>query len=82
MHRGRKSRGAAAILLEIGVDMARFPSAGHRISWATLCPRNDDGAGKRRSTRVRPGPPWLNQPIRKLDRLGFDITEIRDRMTA
>jgi transposase len=50
---------AAAILSEIGADMTRFPSAGHLISWATLCPRNDESAGKRRSTRVRPGATWL-----------------------
>jgi transposase len=50
---------AAAILSEIGVDMTRFPSSGHLVSWATLCPRNDESAGKRRSTRVRPGAPWL-----------------------
>jgi len=43
----------------IGVDMTRFASAGHLVSWATLCPRNDESAGKRRSTRVRPGAPWF-----------------------
>jgi transposase len=50
---------AAAILSEVGTDMGRFPTAGHLVSWATLCPRNDESAGKRRSTRVRPGAPWL-----------------------
>lgn len=56
---GVQTVAAAAILSEIGVDMGRFPTAGHLISWATLCPRNDESAGKRRSTRVRPGAPWL-----------------------
>jgi transposase len=142
-------------LEEIGTDMTRFPSAGHLISWATLCPRNDESAGKRRSTRVRPGATWLkplliqcawcatrargtylqaqylrlrarrgpkkaivavaasmltaiyhmlkngteyvdlgpnhfvkdrtraaNQLIRKLGKLGFEVPEVRDRMTA
>lgn len=50
---------AAAVLSEIGVDMDRFPTSGHLVSWATLCPRNDESAGKRRSTRIRPGGPWL-----------------------
>jgi len=29
---------ATAILAEIGRDMSRFPTAGHLISWAGLCP--------------------------------------------
>jgi len=39
--------------------MSRFPSDGHLISWAGLCPRNDESAGKRRSNRLRKGAPWL-----------------------
>jgi transposase len=47
------------ILAEIGRDMSRFPTAGHLVSWAGLCPKSDDSAGKRRSTRMRKGAPWL-----------------------
>lgn len=50
---------AAAIVSEIGIDMARFPTSGHLISWAGLCPKNDESAGKRRSNRLRKGAPWL-----------------------
>ena len=50
---------AQVILSEVGADMTRFPTAGHLISWAGLCPRNDESAGKRRSTRLRQGAPWL-----------------------
>ena len=50
---------ARVILSEIGTDMTRFPTAGHLVSWAGLCPRNDESAGKRRSTRLRKGAPWL-----------------------
>lgn len=53
---------AAAIVSEIGVDMTRFPSASHLVSWATLCPRSDESAGRRRSTRIRKGGNWL-KPI-------------------
>lgn len=50
---------AQVILAEIGSDMSRFPTNGHLRSWAGLCPRNDQSAGKRRSTRLRPGATWL-----------------------
>jgi len=50
---------ARVIIAEIGQDMSRFPSQGHLISWAGLCPKNDESAGKRRSTRMRKGAPWL-----------------------
>ena len=50
---------ACIILSEIGLDMSRFETAGHLVSWAGLCPRNDESAGKRRSTRLRKGAPWL-----------------------
>jgi transposase len=48
---------AEALIAEIGLDMSRFPSAGHLVSWVGLCPRLDDGAGRRRSNRARRGAP-------------------------
>jgi len=54
---------AEIILAEIGRDMSRFPTAGHLISWAGLCPKNDESAGKRRSTRMRKGAPWLKTTL-------------------
>ncbi len=54
---------AQVVIAEIGVDMHRFPTAGHLLSWAGLCPRNDESAGKRRSTRVRDGAPWLKTTL-------------------
>jgi transposase len=50
---------AQVILAEIGADMTPFPTSGHLLSWAGLVPRLDESAGKRRSTRVRKGAPWL-----------------------
>jgi transposase len=54
---------AHVIVAEIGVDMSCFPTAGHRVSWAGLCPRNDESAGKRRSTRVRKSGAWLETTL-------------------
>jgi transposase len=50
---------ARVIVAEIGDDMSRFPTAGNLISWAGLCPRLDESAGKQRSNRTRRGAPWL-----------------------
>jgi transposase len=50
---------AEVIVSEIGIDMSRFPTAGHLLSWAGLCPGQNESAGKRRSTRMRKGAPWL-----------------------
>jgi transposase len=56
---GLRTTAAAVIVAEIGTDMTVFPTAGHVVSWAGLCPRLDESAGKRRSTRTRPTAPWL-----------------------
>jgi transposase len=54
---------AHVIVAEIGIDMSRFATPGHLLSWACLCPRNDQSAGKRRSTRVRKGGKWLKTTL-------------------
>jgi transposase len=50
---------AITILAEIGRDLSRFPTAGHLVSWAGLCPAQNESAGKRKSSRLRKGAPWL-----------------------
>ena len=60
---GVKATAAAVIVAEIGTDMTRFPTAGHLLSWAGLCPRLDESAGKRRSTRTRRATPWLKTTL-------------------
>ena len=54
---------ARTIMAKIGMDMSRFPTDSHLISWAGLCPRNDESAGKRRSNRMRKGAPWLKTTL-------------------
>jgi transposase len=50
---------APVILAEIGCDMSRFPTAGHLLAWAGLCPSQNESAGKRKRTRLRKGDCWL-----------------------
>jgi transposase len=54
---------AQVIRAEIGGDMSCFPTAGHLICWAGLCPNNDESAGKRRFNRMRKGAPWLKTTL-------------------
>jgi transposase len=50
---------ASVLVAEIGLEMERFPTPGHLVSWAGLCPRLDESAGHQRSTRIRKGACWL-----------------------
>jgi transposase len=60
---GVSSLSAEGIIAETGIDMGRFPTDGHLLSWANICPRNDQSAGKRRSTRMRKGGNWLKTTL-------------------
>jgi transposase len=42
-----------------GTDMSRFPTAGHLLALAGLCPGHNESAGKRKSSPLRKGSPWL-----------------------
>ena len=51
--------GAQVILAEIGLDMSRFPTAGHLASWAKLSPRTIQSGSRNRSGRTGKGNPYL-----------------------
>jgi transposase len=50
---------ADVIVAETGADMTRFPTANHLASWAGTTPGNNESAGKVKSSRTRPGNPYL-----------------------
>jgi transposase len=54
---------ARVLLSEVGLQWQRFPTAGHLVSWAGLCPRSDESAGKTRSRRLRNGNTWLKTTL-------------------
>ena len=50
---------ADVIVAETGADMTRFPTAKHLAAWAGTTPGNNESAGKVKSSRTRPGNPYL-----------------------
>lgn len=52
---GIGKQSAQVILAEIGLDMSRFPTAGHLARWAGLAPGNHESAGKQKSGRTTKG---------------------------
>lgn len=52
---GINREAAQIILAEIGIDMSRFPTAGHLCRWAGVAPGNHESGGKRYSGRTTKG---------------------------
>ena len=43
---------ASVIVAEIGIDMSRFPTAGHLVSWAKFAPGVNESAGKKKGQNM------------------------------
>jgi transposase len=56
---GLGEAGAQTVLAEIGLDMTRFPSAAHLVSWAKLCPRTIQSGAKNTAGKAGKGNPYL-----------------------
>ena len=55
--------GAQELIAEIGVEMGRFPSAGHLVSWAKFAPTTKASAGKTKSSSTGKGNPWIGATV-------------------
>jgi transposase len=54
---------AEVMIAEMGVDMTRFPTAGHLCAWAGVAPGSNESAGKKRPTGTRHGSTWLQKSL-------------------
>jgi transposase len=50
---------ARSIIAETGLDMGRFPTAGHLVSWAGLCPSARQSGPRSRAGKKGQGDTWL-----------------------
>jgi transposase len=67
---GIAQRGAQVILAEIGLDMTRFATAGHLVSWAKLWPPHHPVRSEEPGRQERERQPISQRPARRSRRRG------------
>jgi len=60
---GINSLSSMQIIAEIGINMDKFPTDKHLVSWAGLRPRNDESAGKIKSKKITHGNKYLRRVL-------------------
>jgi transposase len=56
---GLSLHSASQVLAEVGLDMVRFPTAGHLVSWARLCARTVQSGSTTKAGKAGKGNPYL-----------------------
>ena len=56
---GLARRNAVTVFVETGGDMRHFPTAAHLCSWGSMCPGQQESAGKRQTGKTRDGNRYL-----------------------
>ncbi|HUP40817.1 MAG TPA: IS110 family transposase [Vicinamibacterales bacterium] len=56
---GLARRNAVTVFVETGGDMHHFPTAAHLCSWGSMCPGQQESAGKRQTGKTRDGNRYL-----------------------
>jgi len=54
---------ARSIIAETGLDMTRFPTAAHLVSWAGLCPSARQSGPRTRTGKKNQGDSWLRNSL-------------------
>lgn len=60
---GIARRNAEVLIAETGGDMSRFASPADLVSWAGMCPGNNESAGRRGNTHTRKGNRYLRAAL-------------------
>ena len=67
------------LLSEVGLDLSKFPSAKHFVSWLSLCPDKKVSGGKVLSSKTRKNKGRLRQAFRQA---AIGVSKIKDNPLA